>query len=296
MAALSLSDVSAVLACLQAVLRPGPDQKAAEAVLTSLEGRPGFCSCLAEVIGSGAAQQGQQQHDHSARWLASVHFKNTVLRHWRTGLGPPEKAHLRGAVLGLIGQEDNQIAIQVAVVLAKMARVDYPAEWPHLFHSLLALLRPAPPEAGSAPLAPPPPASSSSSSSSSRQQQQLTARRVYLVLHHLLKELSSKRLPADQRAFHDVATLLLPFLWAQWGATTQVGVRACVCVCERVRMRPCVHACMRTLSACMPAQLVHAWIALCIGCQVPMPPLPAHLLHLHTSASFAARLHASQSG
>jgi len=32
----------------------------------------------------------------------------------------------------------------------------------------------------------------------------LTVRRVYLILHHVLKELSSKRLVADQRNFAEV--------------------------------------------------------------------------------------------
>eukprot|EP00983_Pelagomonas_calceolata_P094761 1157922-Pelagomonas_calceolata.AAC.6 len=56
----------------------------------------------------------------SARWLASVHLKNTVVRHWRSkaersGLSPQERAHLRAVMLGLIDQEDNQIAIQGAL-------------------------------------------------------------------------------------------------------------------------------------------------------------------------------------
>lgn len=33
---------------------------------------------------------------------------------------------------------------------------------------------------------------------------QLSSRRTYLVLHHVLKELSSKRLAADQKAFAEV--------------------------------------------------------------------------------------------
>ena len=32
------------------------------------------------------------------------------------------------------------------------------------------------------------------------------SRRVYLVLHHVLKELASKRLPMDQRNFAEVST------------------------------------------------------------------------------------------
>ena len=43
-----------------------------------------------------------------------------MVRHWRSkaersSLGAQERAHLRTALLGLIDQEDNQIAIQVCV-------------------------------------------------------------------------------------------------------------------------------------------------------------------------------------
>ena len=64
--------------------------------------------------------------------------------------------------------------MQIAVVFAKIARVDYPQHWPTLIDDLLAALT------GS---------------------DALKRRRGYLVLHHVLKELSSKRLAADQRNF-----------------------------------------------------------------------------------------------
>jgi len=73
---------------------------------------------------------------------------------------------------------------QVALTVAKMARVDFPQEWPSLFHELLSLL----------PSETPPPSPSVLSSQQQQQQQQqqqpqylARARRVYLVLHHLLK-------------------------------------------------------------------------------------------------------------
>ena len=68
--------------------------------------------------------------------------------------------------------------MQVAVIIAKVARVDFPRQWPSLFNDLLGKL-------GSS--------------------DTLTTRRTYLVLHHVLKELSSKRLAPDQRAFADVS-------------------------------------------------------------------------------------------
>ena len=74
----------------------------------------------------------------------------------------------------------TQIAVQVAVTFAKVARSDYPRHWPSLLGDLAGRVRgPGGPGA-------------------------LPARRAFLVLHHILKELSSRRLMADQRTFAEV--------------------------------------------------------------------------------------------
>jgi Exportin 1-like protein len=70
-----------------------------------------------------------------------------------------------------------QIALQFALAVARIARIDYPNHWPSLFEDVLQQLQ------GNSLLA---------------------ARRVYLVLHHILKELASKRLAADQAIFAGV--------------------------------------------------------------------------------------------
>ena len=72
-----------------------------------------------------------------------------------------------------------QIAVQMAVVFAKVARIDYPKAWPGLFTDLLQQLQ---------------------------SHNTLVVRRVYLVLHHALKELASKRLSSDQKAFATVSS------------------------------------------------------------------------------------------
>ena len=69
----------------------------------------------------------------------------------------------------------------IAVTFAKVARADYPRAWPSLFQDIMAIM------SGSAALA---------------------TRRGYLVLHHIIKELSSMRLPADKRNFAEVSPLL----------------------------------------------------------------------------------------
>jgi hypothetical protein len=130
-------------------------------------------------------------------------------------VGDEEKAHLRRKLVTLIDQEDSQIAVQVAVVLARVARLDYPRAWPSLFNDLLGRL----PAGGGAPLANGG-GGAGSGGAAIVAAGTLTSRRVYLALHHTLKELASKRLASDQRAFEAVAAQLLDPLWAQWGADT----------------------------------------------------------------------------
>eukprot|EP00798_Chlamydomonas_sp_ICE-L_P013625 gene13626-19503_t len=102
-------------------------------------------------------------------------------------------------MLQLIQQDDNQIAVQIALVYSKIARFDFPADWPNLFSDLMGILQngQSPPTV-------------------------LAVRRVYLILHHVLKELSSKRLPGDKRTFAEVARFLFAHVWNQWCADTQL--------------------------------------------------------------------------
>lgn len=80
--------------------------------------------------------------------------------------------------------------MQIALVIAKAARFDFPQQWPTLFNDLLAGVS----NSSAAP----------AGQQLSQQQQVLLVRRTYFVLHHVLKELSSKRLAADQKAFAQV--------------------------------------------------------------------------------------------
>ncbi|KAL3150483.1 hypothetical protein ABBQ32_000305 [Trebouxia sp. C0010 RCD-2024] len=103
--------------------------------------------------------------------------------HASLNLEDAEKEYLRGQLLQLILEEDSQIAVQMAVVFAKVARVDYPRAWPSLFTDLLQQMQSL---------------------------NTLMVRRVYLVLHHALKELASKRLSSDQKAFAEASGAALP--------------------------------------------------------------------------------------
>ncbi|KAL2621919.1 hypothetical protein R1flu_002124 [Riccia fluitans] len=194
--ALSSADLSTVYSLLQNALSQDQSiQKPAEATLASCENRPGFCSCLLEII---ASRDLEKQSD--PRWLASVYFKNSINRYWRIrretpGIGDAEKPYLRSKLLDIIREEDNKVAVQLALLIAKIARFDYPRDWPELFPILLQKLQ---------------------------SPDVLLTQRVYLVLNQTLKELSTKRLAADQRNFAEITSQLFDYTWHHWFADMQI--------------------------------------------------------------------------
>ncbi|KAB8106996.1 hypothetical protein EE612_041548 [Oryza sativa] len=142
--ALSAGDVPTMYTVLvnslsadEAVRRP------AETALAQCEARPGFCSCLLEII--------------SAR-----------------GLACREDVRLLAT-----------IALQLAVLISKIARLDYPKEWPDLFSLLAQQLQSA---------------------------DVLASHRVFMVLFRTLKELSTKRLAVDQRNYAEGGASFEEFL------------------------------------------------------------------------------------
>ena len=107
-----------------------------------------------------------------------------------------------------------QIAVQMAVVFAKVARVDYPKAWPSLFTDLLQQMQ---------------------------SQNTLVVRRVYLVLHHALKELASKRLSSDQKAFAEASDMpcLCPFMLHHLGGPSALPDLPTQCTHQHTRLKPC---------------------------------------------------------
>lgn len=193
--ALSSSDLSAIYSLLENALSQDEAlRRPAEAALAACESRPGFCSLLLEIM----AAKGMNVQS-SARWLASVYFKNSISRYWRlrrdsTGVSDTEKSYLRSKLLELLREENNQIAVQLALVISKIARFDYPKEWPDLFAALVQKLQ---------------------------SHDVLITQRVYMVLNQILKELSTKRLLADQKNLMEVTSQLFDYTWHHWHEDTQ---------------------------------------------------------------------------
>lgn len=74
-----------------------------------------------------------------------------------------------------------QIATQISVLIAKVARVDCPRQWPELIPTLLE---------------------------SVKVQDDLRQHRALLTFYHVTKTLASKRLAADRKLFYDVSSAM----------------------------------------------------------------------------------------
>ncbi|XP_050205030.1 uncharacterized protein LOC126655060 isoform X2 [Mercurialis annua] len=169
-------------------------RKPAETALSEFESRPGFCSCLMEVI---TAKDLVSQVD--VRLLASVYFKNSISRYWRnrrdsSGLSSDEKNHLRQKLLSHLREENDKIAVMLSVLISKIARFDYPREWPELFSVLAQQLQSA---------------------------DVLASHRIFMILFRTLKELSTKRLTADQRNFAEISSHFFDYCWRLWQSDVQ---------------------------------------------------------------------------
>lgn len=85
-----------------------------------------------------------------------------------------EKEGLRAALLSKFDEPVPQIAAQIATLIAKIARLDCPRDWPQIIPTLIEAVQVS---------------------------DHLPQHRALLVLQHVVKALSTKRLYADRRAF-----------------------------------------------------------------------------------------------
>merc|ERR1719309_1911232 len=95
--------------------------KQAEEQLKGWETQPGFYTTLLNVFCDHGI-------DVNIRWQAVLYFKNGVDRYWRknapNGISDEEKAGLRLGLVKTVGEPVNQIAVQLAVTVAKVNRDD----------------------------------------------------------------------------------------------------------------------------------------------------------------------------
>ncbi|XP_061623800.1 importin-11 [Phyllopteryx taeniolatus] len=167
-----------------AVLKPAEEQ------LRQWETQPGFYSVLLNIFNN-------HMLDVNVRWLAVLYFKNGIDRYWRRvaphALSEEEKTTLRAGLITNFNEPVNQIATQIAVLIAKVARLDCPRQWPELIPILLE---------------------------SVKGQDGLQQHRALLTFYHVTKTLSSKRLAQDRRLFQDLASGIYSFACSLWSHHT----------------------------------------------------------------------------
>uniref|UniRef100_A0A8D3E2U9 Importin-11 n=1 Tax=Scophthalmus maximus TaxID=52904 RepID=A0A8D3E2U9_SCOMX len=167
-----------------AVLKPAEEQ------LRQWETQPGFYSVLLNIFNN-------HMLDVNVRWLAVLYFKNGIDRYWRRvaphALSEEEKTSLRAGLITNFNEPINQIATQIAVLIAKVARLDCPRQWPELIPILLE---------------------------SVKGQDGLQQHRALLTFYHVTKTLASKRLAQDRRLFQDLASGIYSFACSLWSHHT----------------------------------------------------------------------------
>uniref|UniRef100_A0A4W4GIJ6 Importin-11 n=1 Tax=Electrophorus electricus TaxID=8005 RepID=A0A4W4GIJ6_ELEEL len=150
-----------------AVLKPAEEQ------LRQWETQPGFYTVLLSIFNN-------HMLDVNVRWLAVLYFKNGI--------------DLSGRLLEFSSCGCCvQIATQIAVLIAKVARLDCPRQWPELIPVLLE---------------------------SVKVQDILRQHRALLTFYHVTKTLASKRLAADRRLFQDLASSIYGFTCSLWNHHT----------------------------------------------------------------------------
>ncbi|XP_073440362.1 importin-11 isoform X3 [Dendrobates tinctorius] len=162
------------------VLKPAGEQ------LKQWETQPGFYTVLLNIFTNHSL-------DVNVRWLAVLYFKNGIDRYWRrvapNALSEAEKSTLRVGLITNFNEPVNQIATQIAVLIAKVARLDCPKQWPELIPTLIE---------------------------SVKVQDDLRQHRALLTFYHVTKTLSSKRLAADRKLFQDLAAEIYGFACCLW--------------------------------------------------------------------------------
>jgi hypothetical protein len=129
------------------------------------------------------------------RYLAIIQLKNGIDKYWRktatNALKADEKTKIRSHLFeGSIEEADPQLALQNALAISKVIRIDYPTEWPDALTSIIAILR------------------------TLTESNQLHLRRGLLILLQITKELATARLRKSQTSLQSVTPEIV-FLLSQ---------------------------------------------------------------------------------
>ncbi|KAI1328894.1 putative importin 11 [Xylariaceae sp. FL0255] len=141
------------------------------------------------------------------RLLAIIQLKNGIDRFWRhhtikNAIPPAEKHMIRSNLFrGTIEEPDQQLALHNALVLAKIARIDFPDDWPECLDDAMAHL-------------------------TSAKENDERLGRALIILLRVVKELGSARLRKSQTALQASTPALLRILCEIYGTKTSIWIAA----------------------------------------------------------------------
>ncbi|KAA8636307.1 hypothetical protein SMACR_04965 [Sordaria macrospora] len=154
--------------------------------LQSWESRPDYYVSLQTVFLDKSI-------NNSVRFLAVILLKNGIDKYWRHtakhAIQPAEKQFIRSRLLqGSVGEEDRNLALHNALVIAKIVRIDYPNDWPDVIPSIINVTRTV------------------------RTESALALSGALQVLLRVVKELATARLRRSQTALQAVTPELVQLL------------------------------------------------------------------------------------
>jgi hypothetical protein len=212
-------DYAALVHVLHAAQEPAAEQRGpAERMLRSWEPIGQFPHALLGVVADESVQQG-------SRMLAAVCLKNCLAKFWRRklgagGLDEQDKARLREQLINNLSIAHANTAKQMAVAIAKIARTDWPDEWPGLLPHLLRAVQ---------------------------EGNGLPRMRALMYLHVAIKELTGKVVGPTRRHLAEAAPTMFEFLFGLWKeasahALTDLAAAEVERYCSKILRRLVCHA------------------------------------------------------
>lgn len=163
-------------------------QRNAETQIRAWEGSQGALYVFQRVYNS-------QQLPLQTRWLAIICLKNGIEKYWKrtriNSVNDTEKAQIRRGLFNCLNESNNQLAIQNAHSIARIARFDFPMDWPTLFEDIIQILE---------------------SNSNVDPGSTVRINNLMIILNQLIKNLAAVRIGKARVAMQSKIPLLVPHL------------------------------------------------------------------------------------
>lgn len=162
-------EAESIVSCLEGAASVEASIRAhSETQLRKFEDEPGFHALVQGLFLD-------RNLPEQIRWQAAIYFKNSINSHWRRTsskpIGPEEKRGIRSRLFDLADEKNHKICDQNATAAARIARMDFPRDWPSLLEDIYKVIEHA-----------------------EREGQFVLRFNCYKILYHVVKTLSMAKL------------------------------------------------------------------------------------------------------